>query len=439
MFFSHRHLIHSPIGMKHSLRTRRRLPVLVLLLSMLFSLCACGGKADVQDSAHASIPSDIAVMAEVARRAEVDMSAFADRDAALPTALTSTSAQSAVLIRADTGDILFRQNESAKLPMASTTKIMTALVAVETLPLDTPVCVTAESVGVEGSSIYLTEGEVLTLEELLYALLLESANDAAAAIAVACAGSIQDFSALMNQKASELGLTSTHFVNPHGLDHEEHYTTAYELSLIAKAALAHESLRTIMSTQKATVSHHGEDGVRLLVNHNKLLRSYEGAIGVKTGFTKKSGRCLVSAAERDGLTLIAVTLHAPDDWKDHTAMLDYGFSLFEWVELCRAGEYEQPLWVVGGMQEYVMIKNREGLSLPLHKAYGDISCVVELPLFAYAHIAQGDELGQLVYYAKRPDGTRQELGRVSLYAQYDVVRVTYKTSLWEKVTSFFKH
>ncbi len=422
--------------MIHNRRLSLPTVALALLLTMLFSLCACG-RSTSRDTLSAPSDGSISVMADVARKAVADVALPEDREASLPAALGGISAQSAVLIRADTGEVLYEQNPDVRLPMASTTKIMTALVAVEALPLSTPVSVTPEAVGVEGSSVYLTEGEVLSLEELLYALLLESANDAAAAIAVACAGSIEDFAALMNQKAAALGLDDTHFVNPHGLDHQEHYTTARELALISQAALSNQALREIMSTPKTTISHHGKDGVRLLVNHNKLLRSYEGAIGVKTGFTKKSGRCLVSAAEREGLTLIAVTLHAPDDWRDHTAMLDYGFSLFERVELCRVGEYEQPLWVVGGTQPYVMIKNKEGLSLPLYKGYGNITCEVELPLFTYAHVAAGAKVGRLIYYAEAPDGQRVELGRVPLYAEYEVERVIYKQGLWDKIKEIF--
>ena len=355
----------------------------------------------------------------------------------LPAALTGTSAQSAVLINADSGDILFRQNESAELPMASTTKIMTALVAIESLPLDASITVTSDAVGVEGSSIYLTEGETLTLEDLLYAMMLESANDAAVAIAVAVSGSVDAFADKMNQRASALGLQHTHFTNPHGLDDPEHYTTALELALITQAALSHDDLATIMSTQRKTIPHKNADSVRLLLNHNKLLRSYEGAIGVKTGFTKKSGRCLVSAAKRDGVSLIAVTIKAPDDWRDHTAMLDYGFSLYDTVELCPVGAFNAPLWVVGGATEYVMVKNTDALTLALPKNHGHIRCVVELPRFVFAPVATGDQLGRLVFYESNSDGEWQYLADVPLYAQHDVHAEVYKKSLFEKISEFF--
>ncbi len=244
----------------------------------------------------------------------------------------STSAESAVLIDASEGGgrILWEQNAHQRRPMASTTKIMTALVAAESLPLSTKVVIPKEAVGVEGSSVYLAEGEVLTLEELLYCLLLQSANDAAVAIAYAVSGSVSDFAKLMNEKARQLGLSDTQFKNPHGLDEDGHYTTAYELGIIASKALGNEKIRQIFSTYRATVS--GRDGTsRHLINHNRLLNSYDGCLGMKTGYTQSSGRCLVSAAERDGLVLIAVTLSAHNDWRDHTALLDAGFANFRRV------------------------------------------------------------------------------------------------------------
>ena len=358
-------------------------------------------------------------------------------DASLPAAFTGVNARAALLMEAETGEVIFGQNEDARLPMASTTKIMTALVALEALPPDTPVKITAASVGVEGSSIYLAEGEVLTLEQLLYALLLESANDAATAIAVAVSGSVEGFAERMNRKASELGLTDTHFVNPHGLDDPDHYTTAYELAVITRAALENEIFRAICATERRTIPLHGTEGVRLLLNHNKLLNRYEGCIGVKTGFTKKTGRCLVSAAERDGVTLIAVTLNAPDDWRDHTAMLDYGFGLYKTVPLCEAGSFSAPLWLVSGTQEYVMAENTDTLSVTLRRDHGPIRCVVELPRFEFAPLQAGQTVGQLRFLEEARDGTKRELGAVPLQAAYGVEAVTYPQTLWERLLALF--
>ena len=238
-----------------------------------------------------------------------------------PVVPPSLSAQSAVLIEARDGEILCEKNAHTKMAMASTTKIMTALVAAESGKLQRVVSVNAAAVGVEGSSIYLYAGEKMTLCDLIAAMLLESANDAAAAIAIEVGGSIDGFCDMMNKKAKELGLKSTNFKNPHGLYDEEHYTTAYELALIAREALKNEVIRKTVATKKLIIEP-VEGSARALYNHNKLLSMYEGAIGVKTGFTKKSGRCLVGSAVRDGLELISVTLNAPDDWNDHKKLFD---------------------------------------------------------------------------------------------------------------------
>ena len=331
------------------------------------------------------------------------------------------SAQSAVLMEAESGDVILGISEDTPLPMASTTKIMTALVALQLASPETVITVDPQAVNVEGSSIYLTEGETLTLEQLLYAILLESANDAAMAIAIGTAGSVEAFAEQMNQTAAALGLSHSHFVNPHGLDAEEHYTTAHDLALIARTALQNELLKTIMSTKKATIPHAGTDSSRLLVNHNKLLRAYEGCIGVKTGFTKRSGRCLVSAAEREGVTLIAVTLNAPDDWNDHTALLDFGFSQYRAVELCREGEFLLPLSIVGGTDAYVMVSNQAPLSRVLPTQAGEISFVVELPRFAYAGLSAGEKVGCVRFFCDtNGDGSKEPIGEVPLTSCYGV-------------------
>ncbi len=251
------------------------------------------------------------------------------------------SAQSAVVIDADTGETLLEQNADERLPMASTTKIMTALVALSEGELDRVYTVRPEYAAVEGSSMYLQAGEQLTLRDTLYGLMLESGNDAAVAIAGECGGQ-QAFVDKMNQKAAELGLKDTHFDNPNGLDGETHYTTAKELAMLTAAALHDPVFRQIVSTKNYTA------GQRVMSNHNRLLRTYEGAIGVKTGYTRRSGRCLVSAAERNGRTLVAVTLNDPDDWADHAAMLDEGFSRYQEVTLHKSGDVLLTQRVFGG-------------------------------------------------------------------------------------------
>ena len=342
------------------------------------------------------------------------------------------SAESAILIEASTGEVIAAKDPDRRMPMASTTKIMTALVAIESGETSRTVSVSPLAVGIEGSSIYLYEGEQLTMLDLLYAMLLESANDAAAAIAIEIGGSIDGFAELMNDKAAELGLENTHFTNPHGLDDPEHYTTARELSIIAAAAMKNETFRAIVSTYKITIPLNQTEGVRLLINHNKMLKGYEGAIGIKTGYTKKSGRCLVSAAMRDGVELIAVTLNAPNDWQDHTTMLDHGFSLYESRLLCQAGEFERIQPVIGGAEDYVLLTNTDEASITLPKSASQVTCTVEIDRFTFAPVRQGEVVGQLVYSL---DG--KVVAQVPIYAAYSVERTVFKKNLWEKLCSLF--
>jgi len=273
------------------------------------------------------------------------------------------------------------------------------------------VAVPKEAVGVEGSSVYLVANERLTMEQLLYALMLESANDAATAIAVLTAGSVEDFAILMNRKATELGLADTAFENPHGLDGEGHYTTARDLARLTAYALKNETFRKIVSTYKQTIPLNGDQGTRVLLNHNRLLRSYEGCIGVKTGFTKRSGRCLVTAAEREGVTLVAVTLKAPDDWDDHKRMLDYGFGAVERVTLLDDSGYVGAVPTVGGVTDRLHFLAEGPVSVTLPRGERNIRAVYEHFRFYYAPITEGDVIGRMVWY----DGDR-EIASTSLIA-----------------------
>lgn len=271
----------------------------------------------------------------------------------IPCSALGLSAYSAVLIEADSGRVIFEKNASERLSMASTTKIMTALCAVENAQLDKRIAVDNSAVGVEGSSIYLKKGEHLTIRELVYGLMLNSGNDAAVAIACAVSGSVDKFAALMNSTAEKIGVENTHFMNPNGLDEEGHYTTAFDLARITAYAMKNDEFRKIVSTYETTIPYEGYSYNRRLRNHNRLLKLYDGCIGVKTGFTKKSGRCLVSAANRGGVTLIAVTLKAPDDWNDHMAMLNYGFERTKRVSVLKKGAYLKTIAVSGGTLQTV--------------------------------------------------------------------------------------
>ena len=301
------------------------------------------------------------------------------------------SARSAVVMDADTGAVLFEHNADERLPMASTTKIMTALVALGEGSLDRTYTVKPEYAAVEGTSMYLQAGETLTLRDTLYGLMLSSGNDAAVAIAGECGG-YDAFMQKMNDKAFSLGLTDTHFVNPNGLPADGHYTTARELAQITAAALRDPVFRQIVSTREYTAAG------RALTNHNRLLTSYEGAIGVKTGYTRAAGRCLVSAAERNGRTVIAVTLNDPDDWNDHTQLLDDAFAQYETVTLCEAGSRVAEVSVFGGDVDSVPLLAQTAVTASLLPGereqletvrYGDRIC--------YAPVVQSAQAGQIEY------------------------------------------
>ena len=241
-----------------------------------------------------------------------------------------TSARSAILMDADSGRVLYEQNADEQRLIASITKIMTAMVAIEHGDLGRVYTVTGEDMA-EGSSMYLAIGERLTLEELLYGLLLASGNDAALAVAHCVSGSVAEFVSLMNETAAKLGMEHSSFANPNGLDHEAHYSTARDMAILTRYAMENETFCRLVSSKSAVV------GGRTLTNHNKLLSRYEGCIGVKTGYTKAAGRTLVSAAEREGQRLIVVTLNDGNDWQDHTSLLDYGFSVFPRCLLLQKG------------------------------------------------------------------------------------------------------
>ncbi len=235
------------------------------------------------------------------------------------------SASSAVLMVADTNEVVFEKNAYIKRSMASTTKIMTALLTLECATPNRTVVATEQMVNVEGTSMGLQAGDKVTFHDLVYGMLLASGNDAANAAAISVDGSIEAFADRMNGKALQIGMYDTHFVTPSGLDAPDHYSTAYDMALLGCYALRNLQFREACSSVSAKLCYGNEPYVRYLSNHNRLLKSFDGAIGIKTGFTKKSGRCLVSAAERDGVTLVCVTLNAPDDWNDHRKLLEYGF------------------------------------------------------------------------------------------------------------------
>ncbi|MBE7030890.1 MAG: D-alanyl-D-alanine carboxypeptidase [Ruminococcaceae bacterium] len=290
------------------------------------------------------------------------------------------SAKSAVVMDAMTGRVIYEKNAHAVLPMASTTKIMTALCAIEQGNPDDMVKVHPSAVGVEGSSMYLGHGETLTLRDLLYGLMLASGNDAAVAIAMHISGGILEFADLMNRTAQKIGATQTSFRNPNGLDAEGHHTTAYDLARITRYAMKYELFRTIVSSRTAKMPWAGHDYPRVLNNHNKLLKMYDGADGVKTGYTKKDGRCLVSSATRNGFQVIAVTLNAPNDWDDHAKMLDFAFDQYTAKPLVKAGDYLRTVMVKRGMGSSVQVHAGGDLTIPVPKGEApDVQVLYHIP------------------------------------------------------------
>ena len=333
----------------------------------------------------------------------------------------SVSAGSAIVMDAHSEKVLWEKNAQSKSLIASTTKIMTALVVLENAELQDVVTVSAEAVGVEGSSMYLAAGEQLTVEDLLYGLMLLSGNDAAEALAYHISGSIEDFAALMNQKADILGLHNTRFANPHGLDSEDNYSNASDMARLAAYALNNEEFRNIVSSQSYSC------GTRRMTNHNKLLWDYEGAVGVKTGYTKKAGRILVGAAEQNGRRLITVTISAPDDWKDHKSMLDLGFSKYTQREVLTAGTPVAELAIMNGLNDSVSLVPEESIScfmLEDEKVEFEIS----IPPFVYAPLDAGARMGTIKVLV-----SGLEVGEVNLVAEQCVGEVPREKSFLEKI------
>lgn len=309
----------------------------------------------------------------------------------LPFGASALSAQKAILMDAQTGRILYEKDADSESLIASTTKIMTALIVCERCNVLDRMRVPREAVGIEGSSMYLREGEVLTIQELLYGLMLRSGNDAAVALAIYCGGTVEGFVELMNDKAHSLGLTGTHFENPNGLDSPDHHSTARDLAVLTAAAMENPIFAKTVSTKSVTV------GDRVLQNHNKLLWQVPGADGVKTGYTRAAGRILVSSAVRDGRRLIAVTINAPEDWRDHTQLLEMGFEEFRTRRIVRAGDCVGALEVESGEGQVVELIATEDFSYAL-AADEEITVVLPSPGFVYAPVARGQNAGYAHFY-----------------------------------------
>ena len=315
---------------------------------------------------------------------------------AVPFGAGALSASAAAVISGDTGDILYSHNAGVRLPMASTTKIMTALLLLENCEnLDKEIVTTKEMVTVEGSSMGLLAGDRVSFRALLYGMMLSSGNDAANTTAIAVAGSVEKFVSLMNKKAADLGLVDTHFATPSGLDGKGHYTTAYELALIAREAMKNRDFREAVSAKSATLCYGNPPYRRTIKNHNRLLSMYDDIVGIKTGFTKKSGRCLVSAAKKDGKYVIAVTLNDGNDWLDHRYLLDVGLSAIE-VYRYKPESRNVSLPVTNGNRtEVSLLSGGADFCIPKGQI---VKAVVSLPHFLYAPAKKGAVAGKIEYY-----------------------------------------
>ncbi len=274
------------------------------------------------------------------------------------------SAQGAALIDVNSGRILFEKNGDQQMRIASLTKIMTAIVAIENGNLKDIVTTSDHAFGTEGSSIYLKNGEKLSLENMLYGLMLRSGNDAAVAIAEHIGGSEEGFVFLMNQKAAAIGMTHSHFMNPHGLDHKDHYSTTKDMALLTAYALKNPIFKKIVSTKVKIAPSADEPWDRKWLNKNKLLRMYDYADGVKTGYTKLSKRCLASSATKNDVQLAAITLNAPDDWNDSIQMLEYGFQEYKQTPLVQTNQIIDKIKIDG--EEKNIVPSRD-LVYPLKK------------------------------------------------------------------------
>lgn len=304
-----------------------------------------------------------------------------------------SSAKAAVLIERNTGMVLLKHNDNQALPMASTTKVMTALMALERGNMDDVVTVGRNAYGVPGTSIYLSEGERITLRDLLYGLMLASGNDAAVAIAEHIGGDVPTFCQMMTQRAAELGCESTVFINPNGLPAQGHQTTAYDLAMIAREAMTHDLFREIVSTRRASIPWEGRSYHRILNNKNRLLSDYEGATGIKTGYTKAAGRCLVFGAKRDGLEVIGVVLNCGDWFDEATRLMDLGFARYEYFLAFEPGDSVRVLPVTDGTQETVCIRTERELGAPVLK--GEIPTLeYDMPETLPAGLQQGDIIGE---------------------------------------------
>ena len=350
----------------------------------------------------------------------------------------SLSAKSAILINALTNEVVYEKNAYEKRGMASTTKIMTALLTIERGNLHKTYVAKDEDVRIEGTSIGLKEGDRITLETLVQGMLLESGNDAANVSARVIGKSREKFVSLMNQKAKEIGMEDTQFKNPSGLTEEGHFSTAYDMALLGSFAIKNKQFRDICSQSSIRVSYGNPEYQRTFKNHNKLLNSVEGAFGIKTGFTKASGRCLVSAAERDGVTLVAVTLSAPDDWNDHKKLFEYGFEKVKIYEMGFDTEKIE-LDVVGSDNKKIGVKLKNKLTYTAIDEEMNPETVVLCDNFLYSGVKKGDRIGCVKVFSENGKYLCESDLVSTENAPTNFMEKENEMSFFDKIKDFYKN
>ncbi|SDK49716.1 D-alanyl-D-alanine carboxypeptidase family protein [Natronincola ferrireducens] len=332
-----------------------------------------------------------------------------------------------IVMDVETGRILYEKNIFEELPMASTTKIMTALLAIENIPLDKKVEIHPKAQGVEGSSIYLEANEKVRMIDLLYGLMLRSGNDAAEAIAYEVSGSIEEFAVLMTARARELGANNTSFMNPHGLHDDNHYTTAYDLAVITREALKNPTFKQIVKTKFWVAE---REGYKHFTNKNKTLNICEGGDGVKTGFTKKAGRCLVASATKNNMQFIAITLNDGDWFNTTKQLLEYSFEKYQPYKLVEKGDIIKQIMVENGTKDYLYVRAPRTIIIPVIEGEEEkIISVIQTPTLLDAPIINGQVIGKMLTYLNG-----ELIDTQSLLANENIDKLTIK----ERVLKFLK-
>lgn len=343
------------------------------------------------------------------------------------------SAEAYVLYCADNGQIIASKNENKKMKPASTTKIMTSLIVLEEAASSDRVITFTKDMVAEGSSMYLGIGEKVHLSDLAVGMMMSSGNDAANAAALSISDSFEDFSKRMNERAEQIGMKNTHFVTPSGLDDDNHYSTAFDMALLMSYALENEDFANLTSKKSAKVDFAEPDKHITYSNHNRLLSLYEYCTGGKTGYTQAAGRCLVTSAKKDGLTLVCVTMNDRNDWKDHTALYNYGYERYSRVD-CNDSDFAADVPCVGGQEDSVSViaEKEASIVLPV-ESKSELVRKVYIDSFFYAPVKKGQNVGRIDYIV----GTKV-VSSVNITA-VDTVEAKKNNNIFNKIKELFSN